>query len=285
MKRPVFLAVFSVEVLAAPAFAQTHEQGICAVHHDQLAQAIKQSVKASGGPSNGGLDTNEWVAIVDRNGAVCAVAFSGANLTDQWPGSRAIAIEKANTANAFALDNFAISTANLWGQAQPGAPLFGLPQASPPAAPELHAGSPEHYGTAADPLVGKPVGGTVVFGGGLALYDQNHRVIGGLGASGDTSCADHNIAWRVRQMLKLDNVPGGPSPEHNDEIVYDVGPDGRSKSGWGHPQCGDNAAQVAKEIGSGQVETAPPTTTGQAPGRGGKQSGSKNKSTLPGFAR
>jgi uncharacterized protein GlcG (DUF336 family) len=232
--------------------------------------------------------------VVDRNGAVCAVAFSGDKPTDQWPGSRAIAVEKAATANAFALDNFAISTSNLWGQVQPGAPLYGLPETNPPAVQELHAGSPDEYGTDRDPLIGKPVGGIVVFGGGLALYDQNHRVIGGLGASGDTSCADHNIAWRVRQILKLDHVRGGPSPDHNDGIVYDVGPDGHSKSGWGHPQCGQSAAQIAKEIGSGKIEAAqaPATTRGQAQGRGARQPGSQNRpsgshdnSTLPGFAR
>jgi uncharacterized protein GlcG (DUF336 family) len=45
-------------------------------------------------------------------------------------------------------------------------------------------------------MVGKQLGGGIVFGGGLALYSDND-VVGGLGVSGDTSCADHNIAWRV----------------------------------------------------------------------------------------
>ena len=40
----------------------------------------------------------------------------------------------------------------------------------------------------------------------MALYDHN-GIVGGLGVSGDTSCADHNIAWRVRQRLKPDQVP------------------------------------------------------------------------------
>ena len=30
------------------------------------------------------------------------------------------------------------------------------------------------------------------------LYDARHELVGGVGVSGDTSCADHNIAWRVR---------------------------------------------------------------------------------------
>lgn len=59
-----------------------------------------------------------WAAVVDRLGNVCGVAFSGSKVTDKWLGSRAIAVEKAVS---FGLDTFAISTANLWAQAQPGA--------------------------------------------------------------------------------------------------------------------------------------------------------------------
>ena len=73
-----------------------------------------------------GLDNNEWAALVNRDGAVCAVAFSGGKPDDQWPGSRAIAAEKANTANALSLNGFALSTANLYAGAQPGGSLFGL---------------------------------------------------------------------------------------------------------------------------------------------------------------
>ena len=41
-----------------------------------------------------------------------------------------------------------------------------------------------------------------VFGGGLALYDAAGTLVGGLGVSGDSSCADHNIAWRTRNTLE-----------------------------------------------------------------------------------
>ena len=46
------------------------------------------------------------------------------------------------------------------------------------------------------------IGGVNVFGGGLALYNAKGVLIGGLGVSGDSSCADHNIAWRTRHNLK-----------------------------------------------------------------------------------
>jgi len=54
-----------------------------------------------------------------------------------------------------------------------------------------YAGDPELYGADEDPMVGKRIGGVNVFGGGLALYANRHVIAGGLGVSGDTSCADH----------------------------------------------------------------------------------------------
>src|SRR5215207_4326130 len=67
--------------------------------HGRLATALKAAVKPSGGPSNGGLDLNMWGAIVDVDGTLCAVAFTGTTYTDQFFGSRVISAQKANTAN------------------------------------------------------------------------------------------------------------------------------------------------------------------------------------------
>jgi uncharacterized protein GlcG (DUF336 family) len=224
----------------------------CPASHDQLTKALKESVKASGGPGNGGFDNNEWAAIVGRDGTICAVTFSGSKPDDQWPGSRAIAAEKANTANALSLAQMAISTANLYAGALPGGPLFALMTTNPPAAELITAGDPQSYGTASDPLIGKRLGGVVVFGGGLALY-ANGGIIGALGVSGDTSCADHNVAWRVRHALGLDKVPNGVTADHNDGIIYDMLPDKTSASGFGHPQCGGSEAQIAAQIHAGVV--------------------------------
>jgi uncharacterized protein GlcG (DUF336 family) len=269
--------------LLAPgaAWAQQHATQDCPASHEQLVKALQESVKPSGGPGNGGLDNNEWAAVVDREGTVCAVAFSGKKAVDQWPGSRAIAVEKANTANDFSLDNYAISTANRWGQTQPGGPLFGLASSSPPAGQELMAGDAKKFGSGADPVVGKRPGGTVLFAGGLALYKDGH-VAGGLGLSGDTSCADHNVAWRVREKLGLNKVPDGPTPAHNDGIVYDVGSNGKSASGWGHPECGHDAPQTAMQIGAGIALAAQPVKQSSGSSQPAPNSGDK---TLPHFAR
>ena len=217
-----------------------------AVAFGQLQTALINAVAAG----NGGLGFNMWATIVDRDGVVCLVAKSGAAGT-QWPGSRVISAQKANTANAFSLPSFALSTANLFSATQPGGSLFGL-QSNPVNAAVAYVGSSATWGTIADNLVGQKIGGVNVFGGGLALY--NGGLVGGLGVSGDTSCADHNIAWRVRKALGLDHVPAGVAPGNNDGIIYDVtGSHGNfaSKSGFGHPTCGGTEQSVAKSIGAG----------------------------------
>jgi uncharacterized protein GlcG (DUF336 family) len=55
-------------------------------------------------------------------------------------------------------------------------------------------------------MVGKAIGGVIVFGGGLAIYSNRGKIVGGLGLSGDTPCTDHIIAWKVWQRLHLDAV-------------------------------------------------------------------------------
>jgi uncharacterized protein GlcG (DUF336 family) len=206
-------------------------------------------VNPSGGPANGGLENNQWGSIVARDGTVCGIAFSGSTAFDQWPGSRAIAVEKASTANAFSLKTMALSTANLFAQAQPGQSLFGITTASPPS-PELSAGDAAQFGTPNDPATGKRIGGVIVFGGGLALYDGND-IVGGLGVSGDSSCADHNVAWRVRKVLGLDKVPAGVNPQRKDAIVYDMNSAGQSASGFGHPKCAGHEADIADQLQAG----------------------------------
>jgi uncharacterized protein GlcG (DUF336 family) len=238
-----------------PAHAQTKSTTSaspddCPIPYGSLVDQLKKSVKASGGPSNGGLDNNEWAAVVGRDGKVCAIAFSGQKWDDQWPGSRAIAAEKANTANAFSVAQKAIATANLYAGAQPGGFLFGIGMTDPPLADVISAGDAATFGTPSDPMLGKRTGGIVVFGGGLALYDE-HGIRGALGVSGDTSCADHNVAWRVRHAIGLDHVPSGVSPNMKDAIIYDIGLTGTSRSGFGHPTCNGKEAAIADDLGGG----------------------------------
>ena len=76
--------------------------------------------------------------------------------------------------------------------------------------------------------------------------------------SGDTSCADHNIAWKTRNALNLDfltaaGVTGLSAGSFQDNIIYDldeVTPDhhhaaDNSASGFGHPICGFGEEVIA----------------------------------------
>lgn len=211
--------------------------------HAELRDVLGSVVKEN----NGGFGFQMWATVVDRDGVVKAVAFSGKERGDQWPGSRVISAQKANTANAFSLPEFALSTANLFFAVQPGGSLFGLQESNPVAPEAAYQGSSEKYGTEKDPMVGHKIGGINVFGGGLPLYASDGKLLGALGVSGDSSCADHNIAWKVRHMLNLDYVPAGVGPAKDDNIVYDI-TNGVSAGGWGHPQCSPEAAKIAQEF-------------------------------------
>jgi uncharacterized protein GlcG (DUF336 family) len=222
---------------------------------------LKAALVAAVSAESSGLNNQMWATLVDRDGVVCAVAFSGNNRGSQWPGSRVISAQKANTATSFSLDpssnsngsgqagGLALSTANLYSAVQPGGSLYGL-QHSNPVDTSVAYGQPSvRYGQFNDPMIGKKIGGVNVFGGGLALYNASHQVVGGLGVSGDTSCADHDIAWRVRNTLALDHlaantntslpIVGGVSGDntHPDNIIYDIDEKGVSKGGFGHPMC------------------------------------------------
>jgi uncharacterized protein GlcG (DUF336 family) len=208
--------------------------------------ALKAALTAVQQQKNSGLGFNMWGAIVNRDGFVCAVAFTGTSRGDQWPGSRVISAQKANTANAFSLPGFALSTANLYAATQNGGTLFGLQLSNPVDTAVAYAGDATTYGQTNDPLVGKQIGGVNVFGGGLALYGGGKKLIGALGVSGDTSCTDHIIAWKVRWMLNLANVPAGVGGAGGDNMINDISADrgtGQlvSASGYGHPTC-DTAA-------------------------------------------
>lgn len=211
--------------------------------HAVVQKALKEVVAEK----NGGFALNMWATIVDRDGVVKTVVFSGNDRGDQWPGSRVISAQKANTANAFSLPGLSLSTANLYSAVQPGGSLYGLQHSNPVDTEVAYGGSSKDIGTKNDPMLEKKIGGVNVFGGGLALYAADGSLLGAVGVSGDSSCADHNIAWKLRSKLQLDYVPGGVSPSKDDNIVYDI-VGGTSKGGWGHPSCTDDASNIAKKF-------------------------------------
>ncbi len=197
---------------------------------------------------NGGLGFDMWGTIVDRTGTVVAVVFTGDDVGDQWPASRVISAQKANTANSLSLPDFALSTANLYSATQPGGSLFGLQFSNPVDPAVAYCGNTRGYGTEHDCMVGNKIGGINVFGGGLALYGPDGTLVGAVGVSGDLSCADHNIAWKVRDKLGLDFVPAGVADDGaDDNIVFDI-TDDTSASGFGHPVCNEDTRSIGEQL-------------------------------------
>lgn len=247
--------------------------------HSQLQAALADATNAE----STGLNMNMWGTIVNRDGVVCAVAFTGTSRGSQWPGSRVISAQKANTANAFSLDAsavsggnggpLALSTANLFSAVQPGGSLFGLQESNPVDTAVAYKGPSSKYGTSNDPMLGEKIGGINVFGGGLALYDATNKLVGGVGVSGDTSCSDHNIAWRTRRNLNLDHLAGvipgvaqlfAGDASHPDNIIFDITPNpgggtGNSSTGFGHPTCLSNPPSAPAAAGK------PPVASGLPP--------------------
>lgn len=233
---------------AFPLIAQTGAAGCSGLPNAAKLKQVVQSVVKQGAAKNGGMGNQEWATVVNRDGIVCAIIFSGSTRSDEWPGSRVISAEKANTANGLSNRDYALSTANVFAASQPGESLYSLITSAPPN-PAAVFGEPATFGTSNDPMVGKAIGGIIVFAGGLPLYQNDGKIVGGLGLSGDTSCTDHIIAWQVRHLLHLDAVPMGPSPEHNDNMILDFY-NGHSQSGFGHPSCkgGTTPDGIIKEL-------------------------------------
>jgi uncharacterized protein GlcG (DUF336 family) len=176
----------------------------------------------------------EWGAIVNRHGEICATAAATDDPASGWPGSQAVAKAKAYTANAYSTDGSPMSTARLYTMTQPGHSLWGV-AAGNPFDPACLA-SPDDPGK----TNGRVCGGSIAFGGGVPLYRGKTRV-GGLGLSGDTACADHEIAKRIRHLAQMDPEKG----EFADDITYSAVD---RPSQFTHPLCA-NTWRNGQKIG------------------------------------
>ena len=175
----------------------------------------------------------EWATIVNRKGQLCAVIPPSDSAGGYWPGSRTISMAKAFTANGFSTDTIALSTARLYTMSQPGHSLWGVAQSEP--------FNPQCLDPSNDVKV---CGGAIAFGGGVPLY-RNQRIVGGLGVSGDTPCADHEIAKRIRHLAGLDPAKGPTA----DDIQY---AEADKPSVYTHPLC-TNTWRNGQHIGDEAV--------------------------------
>lgn len=254
MKRTLSILITAAAVVALVATTTNAQKvSVAGCQHvpseSQLRQLLVQAQNVNK-PIGGLFDgAKMWAAVVNRDGAVCAFTTSTSDPTQVWPGSQAIAKAKAYTANAFSLDDLALSTARLYTFTQPGHSLWSLGQSNLFNPSALAPPSGQDGGQ------GEITGGLIFFGGGVPLY-RNGKIVGALGISGDTSCADHEIAKRVRDLANL-NPPGGAFV---DDIVYS-GPD--APSVFAHPVC-VNTHRNGIKIGNEAPATYPFVPPGPA---------------------
>lgn len=179
-----------------------------------------------------------WAVMMDRTGVVRAVTFSGPTSTSQWPAGRVLAAALANTANAINTETLFFSTANLYSHEKTG--WVDIDSMSLPVNTIYsYGGTPSLFGGKSDPLMGKRPGGWQISGGGLSLMDMYGRVLGSIGVAGTTPCTNHNIAWKLRNILNLDYVSGGIGPDLSrpDNILYSGILTDSAFVGFTHPVC------------------------------------------------
>ncbi len=135
MSKSGFLTIMLALSVSLPGYAQAHNSSdinvAAACKQLPSYSQLKSALIAARTQSNGGFNLDMWGTVVNRDGVVCAVAFTGSDRGSQWPGSRAISAQKANTANAFSLPKLSLSTANLYSAVLPGGSLFGLQASNP----------------------------------------------------------------------------------------------------------------------------------------------------------
>ena len=122
--------------------------------------------------ANGGFGLNMWGTIVNRDGVVCAVAFTGnrgrpmagksRDLCAEGEYGKCIQPEGARAFDSESVYGDAAGRDALWfAVEQPGQHGRGVSR------------RPSDYGQSDDPMVGGRIGGINVFGGGLALYNSS----------------------------------------------------------------------------------------------------------------
>ena len=220
---------------------------------------LRAALSAATAAETSGLNNHMWATIVNRDGIVCAVAFSGTDRSSQWPGSRVISAQKANTADRVQpgqrLEQQRLRTA---GGARPVHRQPRIPPSSPEAASMgcstairwtrvtptralRHASASRTI-----PWSVAQVGGVNVFGGGLALYNSDRQGRGGRGRewrhivrgpqhrlAGPAPAEPRLPAWRGRgqrrsRAARQHRLRHHRKPERRD---------GESAGGFGHPTC------------------------------------------------
>ena len=154
--------------------------------HAQLTAVLKSVVAVGDSSTNGGLANDMWATIVNRDGVVCSVTFSGDNRGDQWlasPGNfraksqyrKFLLVSPREVVEL--MDSPCLRLICIQ-QFNPVAVCLGFKKVIPVDTSIAYSGPSKNYGMPNDPMTGKKIGGVNVFGGGLALYNAEGKVVG-----------------------------------------------------------------------------------------------------------
>ena len=96
------LAMFAISAISASIGPATRAQTSleCPATFERLRSELNDADEAD----STGFNNHYWAVVVNREGLVCAVAYSGRDRDSQWLLSRQIAAAKAFTANGLSLD-------------------------------------------------------------------------------------------------------------------------------------------------------------------------------------
>ena len=77
-------AVVALTLVTAPV---AHAAGFNRCKNLPSHGAVRAALALAQAEANGGLGFHMWGTVVNRDGVVCVVAFTGGDRGDQWPGS------------------------------------------------------------------------------------------------------------------------------------------------------------------------------------------------------
>ncbi len=183
--------------------------GLTPVDAATIFSACKSTANSTPSPLRGTPSLKQWCAVVDREGRLLLIQATDTGGTpsnplgsDAWRGSIEIAEAKAYTALAFSSNNLALDSKTIGLLSRRDGPGSTLPAdigTDAGVAPLWGIGNTNPFrtlgGGPGDDSLGKRHHGIVTFAGGQPVYDcTSHKLLGGVGSSGDGVDQDDIVA-------------------------------------------------------------------------------------------
>lgn len=185
------MALGSISTAFAAAGLTTEQAGAIFLKCKEEANQTPSAFRGAGN------NTKMWCAVVNREGTLKLIKATDTDespknimITDAWRVSIEVAIAKAFSGIALSSDQNAVTSRDLGTLSQPGQPLWGIGNTNPyrpltgnkPLKPD-------------DEILARKHHGIVTFPGGVPVYTcDTHKLVGGVGVSGDSVDNDETVA-------------------------------------------------------------------------------------------